>query len=123
MAVESTSKAGYSGGVAPHVPPNVRQLARPEHDAKRLETPVVEASALTQPTKTELVEAVAKVQKVVESQASNLLFTVDDASGRTVVRVVDSLTKETIRQIPSEEVLSIAKALDKLQGLLIKQTA
>lgn len=123
MAVEPTNKAGYSGGVAPYVPPNVRQVARPASDAVRPDAPAADAPAKTQPSKAELVDAVAKVQKVVESQASNLLFTLDDASGRTVVRVVDSLTKETIRQIPSEEVLSIAKALDKLQGLLIKQTA
>ena len=32
-------------------------------------------------------------------------------------------TNEVIRQIPSEEMLEIAKALDRLQGLLVKQKA
>lgn len=53
--------------------------------------------------------------------ARNLLFSIDDDSGRTIVKVVDNATKEVIRQIPSEEILSIAKALDRLKGLLIKQ--
>lgn len=75
------------------------------------------------PSKAEVEDAVAKVQKAVETQASNLLFSIDEDSGRTIVKVVDSSTKETIRQIPSEEILSIAKALDKLQGLLIRDTA
>jgi len=50
-------------------------------------------------------------------------FPFDDDTGRTVVKVVDASTDEVIRQIPSEEVLAIAKALDKLQGVLIKQEA
>jgi len=40
-----------------------------------------------------------------------------------VVKVVDKETKEVIRQMPSKEVVELAKALDKLQGLMIKQTA
>jgi len=37
--------------------------------------------------------------------------------------VVDMATKDVIRQIPTPEVLAIAKALDKLQGLLVKDKA
>ena len=40
-----------------------------------------------------------------------------------MVKVVDQSTKEVIRQIPSEEMLAIAKALDSLKGLLVRQTA
>ena len=39
------------------------------------------------------------------------------------MKVVDASTDEVIRQIPSEEIISIAKALDKLQGLLVEQKA
>lgn len=71
----------------------------------------------------ELERALQEVRKVVEPVARNLQFSIDSDTGRTLVKVVDSTTKEVIRQIPSEEILSIAKALDKLQGLLIKQEA
>jgi hypothetical protein len=37
--------------------------------------------------------------------------------------VVDGVTKEVIRQIPNEEVLAIARAMDRLQGLLLKGKA
>ncbi len=43
--------------------------------------------------------------------ASNLEFSIDDTTGQTVVKVVDSSTKEVIRQIPSEEMLAIAQTL------------
>lgn len=37
--------------------------------------------------------------------------------------MIDRQTKEVLRQMPSEEALAIAHALDKLQGLMIKQKA
>ncbi|MDR3298942.1 MAG: flagellar protein FlaG [Candidatus Accumulibacter sp.] len=67
--------------------------------------------------------AVEKVQKFVSVVASDVEFVVDEDSGDTVVKVIDRETKEVIRQIPSEEMLDLAHALDKLQGLLIKQEA
>lgn len=55
--------------------------------------------------------------------ARDLLFSIDNDTGKTVVKVVDSVTDKVIRQIPSEELIAIAKALDKFQGLLLKQEA
>lgn len=69
--------------------------------------------------------AVAKVNEVVQSMTngSNLEFTVDKETNINVIKVVDKETNEIIRQFPSEEILAIAKALDKLQGLIIQQKA
>ena len=71
----------------------------------------------------ELTDAVAQVQGFTQSLAKELTFSIDKDSGRTVVNVIDSSTNEVIRQIPSKEMLGIASALDKIQGLLIKQKA
>jgi flagellar protein FlaG len=68
-------------------------------------------------------EAVQEIRRVVAPVAQSLQFSIDEATGKTVVRVVDSATQEVIRQIPSEEVLAIARALDRLQGLLLKGKA
>ena len=74
--------------------------------------------------KREAVESAVKaVQEFVQPMSGNLEFTLDEESGRTVVKITDSSTKELIRQIPSEEMLAIAKALDRLQGLLVRQKA
>ena len=54
---------------------------------------------------------------------SALQFNVDDSTGQTVVKVIDADTKEVIKQIPSEEMLALAKALDQLKGFLVKQKA
>ena len=47
---------------------------------------------------------------------SRLQFRVDDASGRMVVAVVDRETSEVLRQMPSEEMLSIARRLEAQLG-------
>lgn len=69
----------------------------------------------------ELKDAIDKIEKVVQPVAQDLNFSIDEDTGKTVVKVIDSGTKEVIRQIPSEELIAIAHALDKLQGLLVKQ--
>ena len=67
--------------------------------------------------------AVEKIQEFVSAAASDIKFSIDEDSGRTVVKVVERGSQEVIRQIPSQEMLELAKALDKLQGLLIRQQA
>lgn len=68
-------------------------------------------------------EAVHKANQTVAGLRSDLKFTVDDATGSNVVKFIDVKTKEVIRQIPAQEMLVIAKHLDDLQGLLIKERA
>lgn len=79
--------------------------------------------AQAEPDRATLLQAVDEVRNAIKPVAQDLLFSIDDDSGRTVVKVVDSSTDEVIRQIPSKELLAISKALDKLQGLLLKQEA
>lgn len=67
--------------------------------------------------------AVDSVQNFVHGMARNLLFSIDPEVGRTVIRVIDTSTNEVIRQIPSEEMLAIAKAIDNIKGVLIQQQA
>lgn len=67
--------------------------------------------------------AAAQVEKFVSRVGSDLSFSVDRETGINVVTVVDRNTKEVIRQIPSREIIQIAQALDKVQGLLIRNQA
>lgn len=75
------------------------------------------------PSLAQVTEAVHNINKSLEVLKQDLQFTVDRDSNRTVVKVVDQKTKEIIRQIPSEEAMEIAKALDTVKGLLIRQKA
>ncbi|WP_426163728.1 flagellar protein FlaG [Pseudoduganella sp. R-34] len=75
------------------------------------------------PSKKDVEEAVAKLNKSVQQRAQSLLFSIDDDSHRTVVKVIDLHTQEVLRQIPTPEALEIAKAIDAFRGLLVDQEA
>jgi len=81
------------------------------------------AAGGAQPSRNEVEESVATLNQFIKSLNNPMLFSIDDDTGKTVVKIVDSTTQEVIKQIPSEEILSIAKALDKLKGLFIEQKA
>lgn len=68
-------------------------------------------------------QAVEKIQETVNNMAQNLRFSIDEDTGKTVVKVMDAQTQEVIRQIPTQEAISIARTLDKLQGLLLNDEA
>lgn len=59
-------------------------------------------------------EAVSEINDFVQSVHRDLSFNMDEASGQTVIKVIDRDSGELIRQIPSEEVLAIA---DHLRGV------
>lgn len=72
---------------------------------------------------TPLEDAVKKLTDFVSTIHSEISFSIDEASGTRVVKVLDSQSKEVIRQIPSEEAIQLAQALDKLQGLFVREKA
>lgn len=65
-----------------------------------------------------LQRSVSRLEDFVQSIHRDLLFSIDEASGRTVITVVDSSTQEIIRQIPSEEILAISENIESMKGIL-----
>ena len=124
MNIQSLNSA-VIGNVSP---PRQQQTAS---EATATSTPAATTQTLqemptaTQPTEegglAQIKEAVKATNDFVSLVNSAVEFTVDDDTQLTVVKVIDKGTKEVIRQIPSEEMLAIAKALDTVQGLLVRQ--
>jgi flagellar protein FlaG len=71
--------------------------------------------------KEQLNDAAEKANEFLKALDVQLLFSVDEDTGKTVVKVTDKQTGDLIRQIPSKEMLAIAKALDTIQGLIIRK--
>lgn len=86
-------------------------------------SPAAVQAARPAPTAAEIKGAVEKLNKTVSSMDSALQFSVDDDTKINVVKLIDRSTNEVIRQIPTEEVIHISKAIDSLQGMLIKDKA
>jgi flagellar protein FlaG len=68
-------------------------------------------------------QAAETLNRQLEASAQNLRFSLDESTGKLIVRVVDTATGDVIRQVPSEELLAINRSLDRLQGLLLDQQA
>lgn len=97
---------------------------------QRIAAAAVEVESSESVSQETLQEAVSRLQEFVQKQQREMDFSVDDDTGQFVVRVYDRQTKELIRQIPSEEMLAIARhiaaALDgqeEAKGFLIELKA
>lgn len=68
-------------------------------------------------------EAVSRIQSYLSESQRELQISVDQGSGRTVVRVVNPETQEVIRQIPNEEILKLAASIGKSGGGIFSELA
>ncbi len=71
-------------------------------------------------------EAVARLQDHVQTLHRELHFRVDEVTGQTVVRVVDTDTGALIRQMPSQDALDKLQTVETMQagsGLLLREQA
>ena len=81
----------------------------------------VSASQLNTDKLNNIVEQANEALKV---RSSDLKFSVAEGTNINIVRIEDSETGELIRQIPSEQMVAIAKALDEMsQGTMLKEEA
>jgi flagellar protein FlaG len=84
------------------------------------------AQAQTQaaaPTAQRLEAAVGEANRTMQSIDATLQFEVDPETKMTVIKVVDTDSNTVLRQVPAQEMLEIAQALDRMQGLLLSQKA
>lgn len=106
----------------PVVPDNTAHLAEITTAA-----PVTLASAVRKPAEVpsldQVAHAIKSINEAVQLRAPSIEFSIDEDSKRTIVKVVDLETKVVLRQIPTEDALQIAKSLDRLTGLLVKDKA
>ena len=72
----------------------------------------------------ELNKLVEHANKTMQGRFNNLKFSVDAGTNINVVRIEDSETGELIRQVPSDAMLAIARALDEaLKGMMLEEKA
>jgi len=124
MNITSIPSSLAGNAVAASALPDRQSLSRSANvnDARPNEQTV--SSESNNPSKQQAIEqAVKNVNDFVKPINNTLSFNLDQDTGQTVIKVVDLSTQEVIRQIPSEEMLAIAKALDTMKGLLVQQKA
>jgi len=71
----------------------------------------------------ELGNAVADLNKVAQAAAQGVRFSIDEDTGRTVVKVVDTQTDKVLRQIPTIEALKLWRSIEQMQGVMLRDKA
>jgi flagellar protein FlaG len=69
----------------------------------------------------ELKKLVVDMQTKLSGARSNLEFSVDNDTGRSVVKVTERTTNEVIWQFPSEQALQVSKELDRYLGAFVNR--
>lgn len=93
------------------------QNSRPAVKAAATDGQIVQAAAKgggnelprTLPEPVDLSRAIESLNRYLASSQRNLNFRVDEASGRTIITVVNPETNEVVRQIPPQELLELAR--------------
>lgn len=70
-----------------------------------------------------LEQAVSSIEGFVQKITRDLDFSLDDSTGRMVVKVTDRASGDVVRQIPSEEALRLAENLEQVRSLLFQAEA
>ncbi|MNC27244.1 flagellar protein FlaG [compost metagenome] len=92
----------------------------PSVQADPVSRPKVEAVAqtATEPRRDELEQAVTDIREFVQASQRKLDFSIDDSTGRVVVKVIATESGDVVRQIPSETALKLAQSLSQASSLL-----
>ena len=75
------------------------------------------------PTRDQVEQAAARVKEVLSGTTSRLEFEIDPHLNKVVIKILNGDSGEIIRQIPSQELLDLAKHLDGPKGVLVREHA
>jgi flagellar protein FlaG len=76
------------------------------------------------PSTEQLKNMVDKANQSLNKSSSQLEFSVDNATDKTIIKVKEAQSGKLIMQFPSEEMLSVTRAIDRAQqGVLLKDKA
>ena len=78
------------------------------------------------PTREQVEQAAARIKEVFRATTSRLEFEIDpdlNKLDKVVIKILNGESGEIIRQIPSQELLDLAKHLDAPKGLLVREHA
>lgn len=106
---------------APSAPGQAQAEPQPNHLPKAGNVRPADGKESPAPKRVEridLSEAIEQLSRLARNTARDLQFSVDEVSGRTVITVINASTAEIVRQIPSEEVLALARNFDSFGALI-----
>ncbi|PTS83628.1 flagellar biosynthesis protein FlaG [Pseudomonas sp. HMWF032] len=126
-SIQVTSAPNVVASKAERAPSSSAKVTTDAVERKQAEEAAVatatKAESSPAASREEVEAAVATIQDFVQSVRRSLNFSLEEGSGRVVVKVTDAGSGDVIRQIPSEEALQLAENLSEVRSLLFKAEA
>ena len=85
--------------------------------------PAAAAPQAAAPARADVEAAAAVANAALATHDAALQFAVDPDTRAVVVRLVDTRDNQVLRQVPSEEMLAIAKSIDRMELALLRNQA
>jgi flagellar protein FlaG len=89
----------------------------------RVEADPKTSTSAPSPTREQVEQAAARVNEVLHGTTSRLEINIDPDLHKAVIKIFNGESGEVIRQIPSQELIDLAKHLDEPKGILIRERA
>lgn len=104
-----TTGGSVSNRQQPTLIPPATQAEKPTPAGEKRQT------AESQRDNVDLAESMSDLNRQLQELGTSLQFSVDKKHGEMVIKVVDTETREVIRQIPAEEALAVARFFRDLE--------
>ena len=88
----------------------------------KLPTPATMQQHTVSSTK-DIEKALASLNKNEQLSQRGIVFAQDKDTGIDVIKVIDSRTNKVLLQIPSQDMVEVAKRLDDVRGILFRKSA
>ncbi|TCO76449.1 flagellar protein FlaG [Marinisporobacter balticus] len=75
------------------------------------------------PGEKQLIEAIERSNKDLKLTDTSLKFSIHEKTKEVIVKIIDNNTKETIKEIPSEEILDMVASMIERNGLFLDEKA
>ncbi len=82
-----------------------------------------QAANESQNIETEVTKAISQIQIMMDLRNRSVSFTRDQETGTDIIKIIDDNTGDTIRQMPSEELLTFMKNLTRMLGTFLDEKA
>lgn len=121
MRIDGTDAARFIERTAerPPAPVNTSQRTSPVNPVDEKTTP--EETKVTQVSERVIIGAIEKANKALVTSNRALEFSVHEKTKEIIVRVVDTETKEVVREIPSEKILDMVANILEMAGILVDE--
>jgi flagellar protein FlaG len=104
--------------------PNKEDMIEPVRQISNMESATFDTEFLcSEEGKEQFDEMLEAANKIIFGKGSHFQFQIHEATGATMVKMVDNETNEVLKEFPSEKILNVIAGIWELAGIIIDEKA